>query len=118
MDPPPDFGYDDYKGTGKLKNKVNCCHLAAPPAVKFHRNRNYWSSGVHKVWLCSCNMSRHLSFPCGISLSETSTCSVHFASSGMFQSATYSGKTSRRYMLSVEACWPAGQRKLLWQANM
>jgi len=22
MDPPPDFGYDSYKGTGKLKNKV------------------------------------------------------------------------------------------------
>lgn len=22
MDPPPDFGYDDYKGTGKLKGKV------------------------------------------------------------------------------------------------
>lgn len=27
MDPPPDFGYDDYKGTGKLKNKVKCCCL-------------------------------------------------------------------------------------------
>lgn len=25
MDPPPDFGYDDYKGTGKLKNKVHRC---------------------------------------------------------------------------------------------
>ena len=22
MDPPPDFGYDSYKGSGKLKNKV------------------------------------------------------------------------------------------------
>ena len=30
MDPPPDFGYDDYKGTGKLKNKVTCCHVDVP----------------------------------------------------------------------------------------
>lgn len=22
MDPAPDYGYDDYKGAGKLKNKV------------------------------------------------------------------------------------------------
>jgi hypothetical protein len=26
MDPKPDYGYDTYKGTGKLKNKVNSKH--------------------------------------------------------------------------------------------
>ena len=26
MDPKPDYGYDTYKGTGKLKNKVNPKH--------------------------------------------------------------------------------------------
>lgn len=29
MDPPPDFGYDSYKGNSKLKNKVYVCN--APP---------------------------------------------------------------------------------------
>ena len=32
MDPPPDFGYDSYKGSGKLKNKVqsNCKYSWSP----------------------------------------------------------------------------------------
>lgn len=27
MDPPPDFGYESYKGSGKLKNKVRALSL-------------------------------------------------------------------------------------------
>lgn len=26
LDPKPDFGYESYKGTGKLKGKVQTCH--------------------------------------------------------------------------------------------
>lgn len=33
MDPPPDFGYDSYKGSGKLKNKV--CSLFLAYAISF-----------------------------------------------------------------------------------
>lgn len=32
MDPPPDFGYDWYKGSGKLKNKVTLPGFSLAPA--------------------------------------------------------------------------------------
>lgn len=52
MDPPPDFGYDSYKGSGKLKDKVRAylclrlllpfrhlIHLIPPQPTDLHRCR-------------------------------------------------------------------------------